>query len=125
MDRLRIDKWLWAARFFKTRPLASQAVSGGKVHLNGERVKPAKMVKPGDMLNISKGNEEFIIQVLGIASKRGPAKFAQTLYEETIDSLTARQLQREARRLKDIDSPSPDRRPDKRQRRMIRKLTRH
>lgn len=118
-ETVRIDKWLWAARFFKTRSLATAAVAGGKVHLNGERTKPAKGIKVGDQLIIHKLETEFIVDVLGLSEKRGPAKVAQTLYEETSDSIAAREQQREARRLKLQQNPAPSRRPDKRSRRQI------
>ncbi len=118
-DTVRIDKWLWAARFFKTRSLATEAVSGGKVHLNGERTKPAKGIKIGDQLVIHKLETEFIVNILGLSEKRGPAKVAQTLYEETVDSISVREEQREARRLKLQQNPAPSRRPDKRARRQI------
>ena len=79
-DRVRIDKWLWAARFFKTRSLAAQAVAGGKVHINGARIKPARMVQAGDELRIRRGEVEFVVIVQDVAEKRGPAKEAQLLY---------------------------------------------
>eukprot|EP00494_Astrolonche_serrata_P004553 UN04566 len=82
-DKVRIDKWLWAARFFKTRALASQAVSGGKVHLNGQRIKPARPVKVGDCFQISRGMEKLEVIVEDISGKRGSAPIAQTLYSET------------------------------------------
>lgn len=83
--QVRVDKWLWAARFFKTRSLASKAVSGGKVTINGNRVKPAKIVTVNDVIFIRKGQVEQTITVLGLAGKRGPAKIARTLYEEWND----------------------------------------
>ncbi len=125
-NKIRIDKWLWAARFFKTRAVASQAVVGGHVHLNGERVKPARTVKPGDELRITKGNEEFIVIVVDLRERRGPASLARTLYEETEASIEARQNAREQRRLMAASRPAePLRRPGKRDRRLIRKFIRN
>lgn len=88
---IRIDKWLWAARFFKTRSLASDAVAGGKVKVNGERVKAAKAVKVDDELSIHIGPYEFILHVSGLSGKRGPASEAMLLYEETAGSQAARE----------------------------------
>ena len=87
---MRIDKWLWAARFYKTRALATEAVLGGHVHLNGARVKPAKEVRTGDTLVIRIGTIEWAVVVAGLAEKRGPASVARTLYDETPESLAAR-----------------------------------
>src|SRR3954469_11051152 len=99
MDRVRIDKWLWAARFFKTRGAATEAVTGGHVHVNGERVKPARDVKEGDRLEIRRGQMRFTVTVTGLADRRGPASAAAGLYEEDPKSIAARQKQREERRL--------------------------
>ena len=90
-DRVRLDKWLWAARFFKTRSLATDAVAGGKIELNGERAKPAKAVKPGDEVRVRLGPYEHILIVRALADRRGPASVAQTLYEETEASRQARE----------------------------------
>ncbi len=117
---VRADKWLWAARFFKTRSLATEAVNGGKVHLNGVRIKPARAVRTGDRLQIKKGEQRFEITVTGISERRGPAEVARTLYVESEESIRARQQAREERRL--MASPEPSRRPDKRSRRQIRRL---
>ena len=119
MESVRIDKWLWAARFFKTRSLASRAVAGGKVHINGERVKASKSVVVGDSLVINRVDDEYTVVVQALSDKRGPAKIAQTLYEETPESLSAREDNREARRLRIKSSPAPQGRPDKRARRLI------
>lgn len=89
-SRVRIDKWLWAARFFKTRSLATEAVDGGKVQLNGERAKPAKLVKAGDEIRLRLGPYEHILIVRALGERRGPASVAQALYEETEASRTAR-----------------------------------
>ena len=90
-NRVRIDKWLWAARFFKTRALASDAVTGGKVTLNGDATKPAKMVQPGDIVRVRFGPYEHIVTVRGLSERRGPASVAATLYEETQESRAARE----------------------------------
>ncbi|MEO5329420.1 MAG: S4 domain-containing protein [Magnetococcus sp. THC-1_WYH] len=87
----RIDKWLWAARFFKTRGLASDAVAGGLVHVNAMRVKPAKTVKPGDILQIQRDQQFMAVVILALPFRRGPAKEAVLLYEETAESLEERQ----------------------------------
>ena len=89
---VRLDKWLWAARFFKTRSLAAEAINGGKIQLNGHRAKRAKHVHAGDDVRIRKGPFEQSVVVRGLAEKRGPAKVAQTLYEETAESLHQREL---------------------------------
>lgn len=91
LQKLRIDKWLWAARFFKTRSLASDAVNGGKVHLNSDRVKAAKAVKVGDVLRIRRGEEIWTVTVLSLFEKRRQASLAQTMYEELEDSLKRRE----------------------------------
>jgi len=123
-DGVRIDKWLWAARFFKTRGLASQAVSGGKVHVNGGRVKPARQVAVGDSLRIQLGEVAFVVEVLALSDKRGPAVQAQTLYAETEASRAVREANREERRLLAAQRSGPEHRPSKRDRRLIRSFTR-
>ncbi len=124
-NRVRIDKWLWAARFFKTRSMAAQAVTGGKVHINGARIKPARMVQPGEELRIRRGELEFIVIVQAVSDKRRPAKEAQLLYAETEESIRQRENTREQKRLEAADRMyGPMKRPDKRERRKIRKFTR-
>lgn len=124
-EKVRIDKWLWAARFFKTRSMAAQAVSGGKVHLNSARVKPARTVQIGDELRIRRGEVEFVIIVQGVSDKRRPAKEAQLLYEETEASIAGREETREQKRLEAAGRMyGPMKRPDKRARRQIRSFTR-
>jgi len=91
LDKLRIDKWLWAARFYKTRSIASDAVNGGKVHLNGERVKAAKAVKVGDVLRIRRGEELWTVSVVSLFEKRRQASLAQTMYEEHEESRKQRE----------------------------------
>ena len=118
-DKVRIDRWLWAARFFKTRSMAAQAVTGGRVHVDGVRVKPAKMVQAGDVLRIRRGEIEFVVTVLGLAAKRGPAKVAQLLYEESEESIAAREKIREQKRLLAMGRLQPTRRPTKQERRQI------
>jgi ribosome-associated heat shock protein Hsp15 len=95
----RIDRWLWAARFYKTRGLATEAVASGRVHLNGERVKPAKEVRPGDRVEVRIAHTTRTVVVNGLAEKRGPASVAATLYEETAESRAARERQALERRL--------------------------
>jgi len=116
---IRLDKWLWAARFFKTRALARDAISGGKVHLNGYRVKPGRALKPGDSLRIQRGEDEFIINVVECSARRGPAVTAQGLYEETEESRLKREQRAEQRKLERQKHTSRERRPDKRQRRRL------
>jgi len=120
--RVRLDKWLWAARFFKTRSQATSAVTGGKVHVNGHRIKAAHGLKVGDELHITKGSVTFEVVVRGLSEKRGPAKQAEALYEETEASRQAREkaaLERKAARLA---TPVPKHRPDKRDRRRLRQF---
>ena len=118
---VRIDKWLWAARFYKTRSMAADAVTSGKVELNGDRTKPAKAVKNGDTLRIRQGVFEQIIDVKALSESRGPAKVAQTLYAETPDSLAARATL--AERMRYEMPPGTDTgRPSKKDRRDITRL---
>ena len=90
-DRVRIDKWLWAARFYKTRSLATEAIAGGKVEVNGERAKPAKAIKPGDEVRVRIGPYEHVLIVRALAERRGAASVAQGLYDETAESVAARE----------------------------------
>ena len=98
MERVRLDKYLWAARFYKTRSISTEAIDGGKVRLNGDRVKPAKEVKAGDMIELRAGDAEYTILVTALADKRGSADIARTLYAETAESQTARAAAAEKRR---------------------------
>lgn len=123
-EKVRIDKWLWAARFFKTRSIASRAVSGGHVHVNGQRIKPSRPVQVGDELNIRRGLTEFVVVVQSLSGKRGPATVARTLYQETEKSIKLREMSAQQKRLENIAGNGPVRRPDKRDRRKIRKFTR-
>ena len=118
-DSVRIDKWLWAARFFKTRGNASEAVAGGKVHVNGQRVKPARAIAPGDELRIRRDDFEFLVKVVGIAQRRGPASEARLLYEESSESIERRKSVAEEKRLAREYRLGHERRPDKRGRREL------
>jgi ribosome-associated heat shock protein Hsp15 len=118
MDKLRIDKWLWAARFYKTRSLATEEINKGRVQIGGQDVKPAREVKPGDRLTLRQGPVLRTIEVVGISQARGPAPVAQALYTETADSLQARLAAAELRRIAPEPAHSLDHgRPTKRQRR--------
>lgn len=116
---LRVDKWLWAARFFKTRSLASDAVSGGKVRINGATTKPARDIKVGDKLEIANSETRWVVTVQALSDKRGPAPEARLLYEETPESVAAREAERDARKF--IQDPAADLhgRPTKRDRRQM------
>ena len=118
---LRIDKWLWCARFFKSRSQATAAVAGGLVHVNGERVKPSRAVHVDDRVEITRDESRFELVVRGLPVRRGPAPEAQSHYVETEASIAAREQQRERSRLA---PPAPDRRPDKHSRRLLRDLRR-
>lgn len=122
-DSLRLDKWLWAARFFKTRQLATEAINGGKVHLNGQRAKPGKEVKAGSRIRIHKGELEWDIVVEGINKQRRPASEAGGLYSETDASKARRQRMIEERRDQRLATPVADGRPNKRDRRLIHRFT--
>lgn len=115
---VRIDKWLWAARFFKTRAKAKESIDGGKVHLNGQRTKPSKDIAIGDTLKITQGYDEKVINVLALSDNRRAASIAQTLYEETEDSVKQRELRAEQRRAAGQHVASEGR-PTKKDRRMI------
>lgn len=121
---VRLDKWLWAARFFKTRSLAAQAVSGGKVHLNSQRAKPARELRSGDELSIRRGEYEWVVAVRGLSAKRGPAKEAVQLYEETEQSKLKRQVFATQLRAEQMMQPYLKGRPSKKVRRDLIRFTR-
>jgi len=122
-EEVRLDRWLWAARFFKTRALAQQAISGGHVHVNGQRSKAARPVRPGDRLEITRAEEKIEVEVVALSARRGPAPVARRLYAETPDSMAAREAARLLRR--DLSgNRAPDSRPGKRDRRRLIDLTR-
>jgi ribosome-associated heat shock protein Hsp15 len=116
---MRIDKWLWAARFFKTRALASRGCDLGRIEANGLRAKPAREVRPGDRLKIENEAGVFVVEVLELSQMRGPAAEAHKLYAETEESRAARQKVAEERKAMQQFAPLPDRRPSKRDRRHI------
>ena len=122
--RVRIDKWLWAARFYKTRSLAADAVDGGKVQINGERVKPAKLLKPGDALSIRNGPYAWDITVLMLSERRGSAAEAAKLYSESGESRKAREEKIAMIKSERQSNPFPGGRPTKRARRQIIRFTR-
>jgi ribosome-associated heat shock protein Hsp15 len=119
---VRADVWLWAARFFKTRALAKEAIVGGKIELNDAACKPAKAVNIGDRLKITRGEERFVAVVAGLSEKRGPAPEARKLYTETQESVAERERQREDRRLTGGALLRPQGKPDKHARRLIQDL---
>lgn len=119
---VRLDVWLWAARFFKTRALAKQAVETGKVLVGGQRAKPARTVRVGDRLHITRQPEQFEVDVLALAQVRGPAQVAQTLYRESEASRAARAEARALRAAERAGFQPPQTRPDKRARRLLRAL---
>ncbi|MEN1958625.1 RNA-binding S4 domain-containing protein [Luteimonas changyuni] len=119
---VRIDIWLWAARFFRTRTLARQAVDNGKVEVGGQRPKPSRTVRVGDALRVVRGEDAFEVEVLGLSDDRGPAPVARLLYRESDASRHAREQAALARRAAHDGYRAPEHRPDKRARRLIRAL---
>jgi ribosome-associated heat shock protein Hsp15 len=125
VQTVRLDKWLWAARFFKTRSLAAEAIAGGHVHLNGARAKPARLPVVGDMLRIRNASGEFEVVVTAVFDRRGPATTAQGLYRETDASVAARAQRREEQALAPVfDHPDAKGRPTKKWRRQLHLLQR-
>lgn len=116
---MRIDKWLWAARFFKTRSLAIKACDLGRIHLNSQQAKPARDIAVGDTLKVKSEGGEFVVEVLGLSEMRGPAAIAQTLYRETEASRLARQKAAEERKLLSVFDAPRAVKPSKRDRRLI------
>jgi ribosome-associated heat shock protein Hsp15 len=119
---VRADVWLWAARFFKTRALAKEAIDGGKVEHNGAGCKPSKSIRVGDRMRVTRGEDRLEIEVLALSEKRGPAAMAQSLYRESEASIATRDAQREQRRMQGGGLIRPSSRPDKKSRRLIRQF---
>jgi len=119
VEQVRLDKWLWAARFFKSRGLATEAVTGGRVHLNDVRVKPSKDVRVGDTVEVTIGEVQRTVLVTGVSDKRGPASVAATLYEETADSIAAREQLARERSLARAPGADAGARPTKQARRRL------
>lgn len=119
---VRIDKWLWAARFFKTRSLAKKHIEQGKIKVNGQRCKPARTIEVGDQVSIKKGQTQWLVDVLELSEQRGPAKVAQNLYQETQASQKAREDKQLLNKLEYHSTPKPEGRPSKKDRREIQKL---
>jgi ribosome-associated heat shock protein Hsp15 len=122
MSGIRIDRWLWAARFFKTRSLAKKAVEGGKVHVESQRAKPSKELQVGQTLQIRRGETVQTVIVKVLSDQRGPATQAQVLYEETIESIELRELRKSSRRMERAGLTVPTGRPDKKGRRALAQL---
>jgi ribosome-associated heat shock protein Hsp15 len=122
-EQLRIDKWLWAARFFKTRSLAAEAVAGGKVEINGARAKPSRAIHPGDQVSIRRGSYEWAVIVMGVAARRGPAPEAQQLYQETEESIRKREAAAAQLKLERPPESDSSGRPSKKDRRAIQRFT--
>lgn len=119
---VRLDKWLWVARFYKTRALAREMIEGGKVHYNGQRSKPSKVIELNATLTLRQGNDERTVIVKGITEQRRPAAEAAELYEETAESIEKREKMALARKMNALTMPHPDRRPDKKERRDLMKF---
>lgn len=121
-EGVRLDKWLWAARFYKTRAIAREMIEGGKVHYNGQRSKPSKLVELEAELTLRQGNDERTVTITAISDQRRPASEAQQLYSETAASIEKREKMALARKMNALTMPHPDRRPDKKERRDLRKF---
>lgn len=119
---VRVDVWLWAARFFKTRSLAKEAIAGGRIDVNGGGCKPAKALHVGDRLRINRAEERWEVEVVALSERRGPASVAQALYRETDASAAAREAARELHRLGGSGLLRPPKRPDKHSRRQLRQF---
>jgi ribosome-associated heat shock protein Hsp15 len=123
-DDIRLDKWLWAARLYKTRSLATVAINGGRVHVNGSRVRPSRDARLGDLISLTRGDDPMELTIRALSDKRGKAADAQGLYEETAGSATARATRAVLRKERALRNPAPEKRPDKRARRHIVRFTR-
>jgi ribosome-associated heat shock protein Hsp15 len=123
-NKVRLDKWLWAARFFKTRSLASDAIQGGKVHVNGQRVKPSKEAHVGQTLSVRTGWTERTVIIQALSTRRGPATEAQKLYAETPDSIARREAEDAQRKVERAQSTAPTTKPNKKDRRLIHRFKR-
>lgn len=119
---VRLDKWLWAARFCKTRAIAREWIQAGKVHYNGQRAKPSKLVEVGALVKIPQGYDQKEVGIVALSDKRGSATVAQQLYQETQASQAQREKNAQARKLSSFHSPRPEVRPDKKQRRQLIKM---
>lgn len=122
LQSTRLDKWLWAARFYKTRAIAKQMIDGGKVFIDGQRTKSGKAVTIGDIVKIRQGFDEKEVEIIAIADKRRDATFAQTLYQESEKSIEIREKNSLARKQGILLSPASDTKPDKKQRRKLREF---
>lgn len=123
-EKVRLDKWLWAARFFKTRALAKKAIEGGKVHYNGERCKSSKMAETGAMLTLPQGWDELSVEIIALSDQRRGAPEAARLYRETSESIKKREEAAHKRKLLKGSTAAPDHRPNKKDRRMIHRFKR-
>ncbi|POY44320.1 heat-shock protein [Avibacterium gallinarum] len=121
-NEVRLDKWLWAARFYKTRTIAKEMIDGGKVHYNNQRTKPNKTVEVGALIKLRQGNEEKEVQVLALSTQRRGAPEAQLLYQETTQSVEKREKWAIARKNNSLSMPNPERRPNKKERRDLLKF---
>ena len=118
-SKVRLDKWIWAARLTKTRALARDLIQAGKVHYNGQKSKPGKIVELGALIKVPAGWDVKEVEVTGIEEKRQPAKLAELMYQETADSVAKREQNQLARKMQTFHSPKPENRPDKKQRREL------
>ncbi|MDX1280733.1 ribosome-associated heat shock protein Hsp15 [Shewanella colwelliana] len=116
---VRLDKWLWAARFYKTRAIAKEMINGGKVHYNGQRAKSSKQAEVNAIIRLRQGHDDREVVIKQLSEQRHKAAIAQTLYEETSESIAKRATYAEARRLNVLNNPAPDTKPDKKQRRQL------
>ena len=122
LDTVRLDLWLWAARFFKTRSLAKNAIEAGKVDVEGQRAKPSRVVRVGDSVRVTRGEELYDVEVRGLSDKRGPASIAQSLFAENDASRLRREVERATRAAERAGYRAPETKPDKRARRLINAL---